>query len=300
MPTLDILIPHYNDVAGLELSLASVDSQTWSGDWRVVIADDGSDPAAAEALLRIAEKRPDQIIIIRNSTNRGRPFARNMLLDAVESPYIAWLDAGDEWYPNKLSAQFETVVGLEENSHPSPYWVTCDFDFHWVGGPLLPTKQRVDQDQMKALLGDYSLRAYLWSLVGPSHTFKDVGRFDEQLPRLSDLDFFIRFLQKGGRLHAPSENQPLCVYYKTEIGLSADQIHACYSHIFDKHPDVYNQYGTRFRGDCLFRMDVHAARSATINNDKGRREYYSARAFRRRPLRMAGLTLGYLLGRSSR
>ena len=95
MATLDILIPHYNDIDGLELTLRSIAAQTWRGETRIVIVDDGSAPDSARAAREIGEAFSQPVTFIANARNRGRPYTRNVLLDAIDSPYVAWLDAGE-------------------------------------------------------------------------------------------------------------------------------------------------------------------------------------------------------------
>ncbi len=99
MATLDILIPHYNDSEALDLTLRSIAAQTWDGTTRVVIVDDGSRPEEANAARAVAEAFVHPVTFIANPRNRGRPYSRNVLLDSIDAPFVAWLDAGDDWYP---------------------------------------------------------------------------------------------------------------------------------------------------------------------------------------------------------
>jgi len=101
MAELDVLIPHYNDVAGIAISLNCVARQTWPEPIRVVIADDGSNAGTVRALEELIEKCPFEVHLTRNPINRGRAYTRNVLLDSIDSPYVAWLDAGDAWVSDK-------------------------------------------------------------------------------------------------------------------------------------------------------------------------------------------------------
>ena len=282
-PAIDVLIPHYNAADGLALTVASVDAQEWDGPVRVVIVDDGSDGAILAQVQRLLDQRERPAVFLENGVNRGRPFTRNVLLDAIESPYAAWLDAGEEWYPRKLSAQMHKAEMLGGPESAEPFWVTCNFDWQWTGKELDARYQNTGQDQVMGLLRGKDLRAYLWTLLGPSRTFKDVGWFDEKLPRLQDLDFFVRFLLKGGKLHMPETDESLCVYHKSDIGRDADQVRACYARIYDKHRVLYTRYGPKFARVQLYNMEIHAARFAAGNNNPQSRRQYLLRAFRHRP-----------------
>lgn len=283
MATLDILIPHYNDPEGLALSLRSIARQSWDGEKRIVVADDGSRPDLRRAVAAIAENSEMNIVPIYNPINRGRPYTRNVLLDAIDSPYVAWLDAGDEWYPRKLSVQFDHLH-LVESAHLSrPFWITCNYDWAWAGRRKKKIAQRTDQDQVKGLLVGSSLRAYLWTLLAPAHCFKDVGWFDERLPRLQDLDFFIRFLLHGGDIKNVRDGNAFCIYHKSDVGRDANEVRACSQRIFEKHLVLYNRYGENFKAMRLYNMEFLAARFAANNSSKQLTRRYMWRAFKTKP-----------------
>lgn len=291
MATLDILVPHYNDPEGLALSLSSVLLQDWKGDKRIVIVDDGSSQNHRSAVCTIIEdlrqrdtdKSPIRVDLLQNEINRGRPFSRNVLLDAVESRYVAWLDAGDEWYPTKLSAQFELMDLIEASQTDKMTWITCNYDWQWHGRRRKKNRQRTEQDQHKALLMGTNLRAYLWTLLGSAESFRNVGYFDERLPRMQDLDYFIRFVSHGGEIRNLGTDDAFCVYHKSDVGRNADEIRACNALVYDKHRVIFNRYGDEFCNTRLYNMDMLAARFAQNNSDRGRARYYMWRAFMTRP-----------------
>lgn len=283
MATLDILIPHCNDPEGLALTLESVSRQTWQGEKRLVVADDGSRADLRRTVEAIVERSDAKIDLIVNAVNRGRPYTRNILLDSIESPYVAWLDTGDEWYPKKLDAQFGHLFLLESMYTSRRFWVTCNYDWAWVGGKKRKRVQKTDQEQVKALLVGSTLRAYLWTLLGSAQSFKDVGWFDERLPRLQDLDYFVRFVTHGGEIENVRDDEALCVYHKSDIGRDADEIRACNSHIFDKHRVLFNRYGEKFKAMRLYRMEMLSARFAQNNALGSLARHYMWKAFRTKP-----------------
>ncbi|MEY9998691.1 glycosyltransferase family 2 protein [Sinorhizobium fredii] len=280
---LDILIPHYNDPEGLALSLRSIARQSWTGGKRIVIADDGSRPDLRKAVEAIVEHSEMKIDAVFNQVNRGRPYTRNVLLDSIESPYVAWLDAGDEWYPDKLERQFDHVDLIESAYMSQPFWVTCNYDWAWAGRRKKKNVQRIDQDQVKALLIGSTLRAYLWTLLGSAQSFKDVGWFDERLPRMQDLDYFVRFVTHGGHIKNVQHDDALCVYHKSDVGRDADEIRACNAHIFDKHRVLFNRYGESFKTMRRYNMEMLAARFAQNNENAKLARRYLWRAFKIRP-----------------
>ncbi len=284
MATLDILIPHYNDAAALDLTLKSIAAQTFDGTMRVVIVDDGSREEEAAAAEALGEAFVHPVTFIRNARNRGRPYTRNVLLDAIEAPYTAWLDAGDEWYPEKIAVQFEALAKAEAEMPGVPLWMSCHYHWKWTDQDAFRVKRQLtEKDQARALLVGTDLRAYLWTLLGRSETFRNVGWFDEKLPRLQDLDYFLRFVLKGGRILEPGHPDALCVYHKSDLGRSAAQIRQCNAYIFDRYHVLYTRYGRKFINTRLYHMEMHSARFAANNEDQDLARKYMWQAARARP-----------------
>lgn len=288
MADVDVLIPHYRDVGGLTASLNSVRQQTFTGKVRAIVVDDGS-PAPVFAEVRgLVEHAGLEVLLLRNEENRGRPYTRNKLLDAVDAAHLAWLDAGDTWYADKLTAQFAHLKVLaEQGADVDGTWVTCDYDWRWAGKPATLVEQAVEGDQLRAILLGTQLRAYLWSVLCPTRSFKELGGFDEQLPRLQDLDMFIRFIASGGRLQKPHFAAPraLCVYEKSDVGRDSAQIRSCNERIFAKHEPLFRRYGPTFVKQTLLRAELLSARFAKNNGDRRLFAYYMTRALLRAPLR---------------
>ena len=278
MRTLDVLIPEFNDASGLVRSLESVRKQTWRGDVRVVVCDDGSKPDALKEIERIVDGYSGNIVLLKNGQNRGRPYTRNVLLDSTEGIYVAWLDAGDEWYRDKIEDQFDAIYRSAYKFGDKPVWVTCNYDWAWIGARKRARKQDVKGDQVKSLLLG-PLGAYLWTLLGKAEAFRDVGYFDTALTRLQDLDFFLRFIVKGGTIILPPKHDPLCVYNKTDVGRNAREIRQCFKYIYNKHRVLYMRYSPRFRRNRRYDIELLAARLAKHNSDFGRMGLYLARAF---------------------
>jgi glycosyltransferase involved in cell wall biosynthesis len=268
--TVDVLIPHYNDVEGLERSLRTVRQQTWAGRFRVVVCDDGSSSDAVRRVGKVlAGLENDERFswkLEQNGENRGRPFTRNRLLDLIDSRYVTWLDAGDEWMPEKTEAQlFEHYRRIGRGEPVDFVWYTCDYVWRRSKRTRRHVRQTAQGDQVRRLLTGQSLRAYLWTLLGTAETFRAVGRFDAQLPRLQDLDFFIRFVLHGGLLINACPGKPLATYHKSDLGRDARQIRNCSNYIFSKHRFLYEKYGSEYIASRLFDIEVHSARFALSN-----------------------------------
>ncbi len=100
------IIPVYNGEATIARAIGSVLAQNFPGCETIVVDDGSSDSTAA-----ILQELRDKIRIIRQE-NRGPSAARNAAAAAAGGEYLAFLDADDEWLPQKLR---KTVEPLEIN-----------------------------------------------------------------------------------------------------------------------------------------------------------------------------------------
>jgi glycosyltransferase involved in cell wall biosynthesis len=283
--SIDVLMPVYQDDKALALSLASILAQDHIGPVRIVVYDDGSAPEAWARIQAVAAASRLDVDLHRGDVNRGRPHARNALLRLVKSDYVCWLDAGDEWPAAKLSTQYAALEAIETETPGKPVWLTSGYVMDW-GGSAKANRQETQTDQIAALLEGKHLRAYLWTLMMPSWTLPGVGEFDPQLPRLQDLDYFVRFVLAGGEI-VSAGTEPLAIYHKSDVGRDARMIRACSAHIFAKYRHLYHRYGRRFVSRAKYRNETLAARFAANNSQYGLAAYYSLRAIFRAPLAAA-------------
>jgi glycosyltransferase involved in cell wall biosynthesis len=287
MTQLSILVPHFNDPYGFELSLKTVETQTWRGSREIIVYDDGSTRRNLTLLEEVISKSPERIRLLVNRVNRGRPYARNELLDAADGKFTTWLDAGDEWYPDKIEVQLEGLYRARFAGKTGPIWCTCNADWQWEGSMRKKLiRQKVDDDPVANLFtGD--LRAYLWTLVGETRTFKDVGYFDLALPRLQDLDFFIRFAAKGGQFVMAPTNAPLCVYHKSDVGRAGAEVLRSSQHIFRKHSALLMRRSRKFRRMRRYQQYHLAARFTQNNGETARTALYLGSAALLNPVAFA-------------
>lgn len=285
---VDVLIPHFNDADGLRATLASVAAQTWEGPVRLVVVDDGS---TREQLAQVRAMLGDASAeLLENQRNRGRPYTRNRLLSAIDSPWVTWLDAGDIWYPQKLEAQLERACELAHaGKRLDDHWITCDYDWKWQGRPLHVVVQEIGGDSLSKLLVGKELRAYLWTLLGSAQSMRKAGAFDEQLPRMQDLDWFVRFISAGGVIDKPRSVSPLplCRYEKTDSGRDCAEIHRCNLYLLDKHAALLEKFGASYLRERKIQADLLALRFAKNNGDYTAAAGYVLLAAARDPIRTA-------------
>lgn len=102
-PAVSVITPVWNAQATLGATVASVQAQT-RDDWEMWLIDDGSTDGSL-ALARALAAADPRLRVIALGTNRGAGVARNAGIRAAGGGRVAFLDADDVWYPQKLDRQ---------------------------------------------------------------------------------------------------------------------------------------------------------------------------------------------------
>jgi glycosyltransferase involved in cell wall biosynthesis len=239
-------MPVYNDPDGLRRSVPTIFSQTWAGPVRLLLVDDGSDRETAEAIAELAA-RFGEVDVIRNERNRGRPHARNQILEHAGDGFLAWLDAGDLWHPRKLELQMAALERAETEPGQGPVICVSPLRRYFLdrktSSVMVPD---VEGDQLlNAMTG--RLFAYLPTMIGRVEAFRNLG-FDERLLRRQDHDFMVRFLAEGGRVVSTPPDIPLFSYLKSDVGANARVVARVNRVIREKHAPYYQRYGHEVTG----------------------------------------------------
>lgn len=100
---VSILIPTYNTEKFIRATLQSVQNQTYSN-WEMILVDDASTDQTVVIIEEFAQN-DERIKLFKLEKNSGNGFARNIALDKASGKYIAYLDADDLWFPEKLEKQ---------------------------------------------------------------------------------------------------------------------------------------------------------------------------------------------------
>lgn len=201
MPRTSVVIPSYNSAETLPRAIDSVLSQTVDN-LEVIVVDDASTDNT-EAVL--AEYEDDRVRFTAHETNKGGSAARNTGIELAVGEYVAFLDADDEWYSQKLDRQIR-----ELEARPDGYvGAHCARAFDrstaaQVGYSLArlvgarnpdPPKEGRDAVIRGVLLGHVSPGAS--TLLIESDTVSEMGGFDTSFPRHQDWEFLIRMCKHG-------------------------------------------------------------------------------------------------------
>ena len=106
--SVDVICSVYNPRPDFQKTVQSVLNQSYRG-LRLVIIDDGSTIPAARRLLEDVAELDLRITVIYRDTNVG--LTRNLYeqVQCSSADYIARIDAGDYWSPEKLSRQIDLL-----------------------------------------------------------------------------------------------------------------------------------------------------------------------------------------------
>jgi hypothetical protein len=191
-PTVSIIIPAYNASGLLEAAIASIAAQTLREIEVILVDDASSDDTAAQARTLLARHGLAHEVI-RLAANAGPAAARNRGVAAARGTYVAFLDADDEWLPDKLRLQ---VALMEAN----PKVTLCGCQADWVDGsgtvigPLYQDLPALLPDGWKLLLWN----CYVATPCAMARR-RDLGTepFDPRLRIGEDRDLWIKLASNG-------------------------------------------------------------------------------------------------------
>lgn len=86
---ISVVIPVYNQAKSLEFVLEGFEKQTYSGDFNIIVVDDGSEENIGEIVERFEQLNIDYV----RQENRGRAAARNLGAKHVFTDFVVFCDA---------------------------------------------------------------------------------------------------------------------------------------------------------------------------------------------------------------
>ncbi len=191
MVKIAVLIPHYNDIYGLEKSLSSISALEPID---VVIVDDGSKIKPDLVDLKSKFRDINDFFIIYIEENRGIEYALNEGLKFIEKngryEYVARLDCGDICHPERFKIQREF---LDKNSdiYLVGSWVSfVDTD----GKELFPVKYPLKHEKLKKKM--YVNNMFIHpSIMFRTSAIDKVGYYPTDIKYAEDYAYFFKFIK---------------------------------------------------------------------------------------------------------
>lgn len=207
---ISAVIPAYNCARYIARAIESVLNQTHPVDELIVI-DDGSSDNTAEVVRSFG----DRVTLIQQS-NAGASAARNTGIETASGDWIAFLDADDEWLPDKLKLQVALL-----NKNPNLMWISgnylrCLCEEHRKK-PHLPESVTKKVLNHNGCIENF-FTAFAKDVWGHPDTMlikkvvlKEVGLFRGDLRQMEDIDLFWRIARKYPTMgYVP---QPIAIYH---------------------------------------------------------------------------------------
>jgi len=195
---LSVVIPCLNAAGLIPVQLAALAGQSWSGEWEVIVADNGSTDRSREVVLAYQDRLPG-LRVIDASDRKGQAHARNVGAAAATGDAFLFVDADDEVAPGWLEAMGRALAVHD--------FVACRYDNEKLNPPWV---QRTHLNPQKDGLTSYDYPPFLPHAGGGGlgvtrRAHEAVGGFDETLPALEDTDYCWRLQLAGFPLHFAPE-----------------------------------------------------------------------------------------------
>ncbi|MBE0530597.1 MAG: glycosyltransferase family 2 protein [Rhodospirillales bacterium] len=183
---MSAVIPTYNRGSVIGRAIASVRAQTYPA-IEIIVVDDGSTddtPARLEGLAGPSLK------VFHTAVNGGASAARNRGIAEARGELIAFLDADDEWLPDKTARQVARFAELPENVGV----VYCGIREMSAAWPPIDRPPRHRGDLFETLRVVNVLRTSGVMVRRP--VFDAIGGFDTALPARHDWDLWLRIARR--------------------------------------------------------------------------------------------------------
>ena len=193
---VSVITPAYRAAATIGRALQSVAAQTLRPR-QVIVVDDGSEDGTYEAAMALAGTMNGVDLKVVRQDNQGAGAARNRALREATGTHVAFLDADDEWLPEKLA---RTMAHLEGSDY---VLVSHDVRLAGDGGESVIDCARHFEAARDTFVS-YFLRGYIATstVVARRQALIAAGGFDEGLASGQDYELWLRLISApGSRFH---------------------------------------------------------------------------------------------------
>jgi teichuronic acid biosynthesis glycosyltransferase TuaG len=216
MPAVSVIIPAYNAEAFLARAIRSVEGQTFR-DFEILVVDDGSTDATADIARGFTSVR----YVL--GPHGGEAVARNRGLEESRSDLVAFVDADDEWLPDKLAQQIAFMQKLGSSlSYTDSYLVRDDVPrvrYSTLGRPR-------HGEILSPLIDDWLDQAFIipTDVMASRELLQSVGGFEAGLPTPGHVDYglWLKLAIRGTRFDYLDE--PLALYYRGHPSVSSEAV----------------------------------------------------------------------------
>ena len=193
-PELSVVLPCRNGAATIGVQLEALASQSWTGRWELIVADNGSTDESMQIVERF-RSRFGALRIVDASAEPGVPRALNLAVEEARGRLIAFVNDDDEVAEGWLEAiaraleRYDAVGGRLDYDRLNEPWA-------------IELRERPQQDGLMT----WGFLDYLPFVAGASLAVRReahdaIGGFDEAMvPAAEDMDYCWRLQQAGATL----------------------------------------------------------------------------------------------------
>lgn len=182
-PRASVVVPAFNADRTIRRAIGTVTGQTFT-DLEIIVVDDGSTDATADKVRAVTDER---VHLVTHERNRGAAIARNSGISAAHGTYIAFLDADDEWFPEKLESQLGFMSRFPDGVGATTTGFILKRMDEGTAVERIPTATNGWTEEFL----DVCEVAPGTTLLAHRDVFQDVGMY-EPLPRYEDWDWLLR------------------------------------------------------------------------------------------------------------
>ena len=239
---ISVVIPAYNAAAYIGDAVRSVFAQTRRPE-EIIVVDDGSTDQTTQVLESLQKTTPSGTVfqIIRQQ-NAGVMAARNRGIAGARGDWIAFLDADDVWFPEKLQRQTNLLETLD-----TPALLCCDSATFWTDLPTPPiscTDKAPTQLSIKQLLQRNHIGTS--TVLLPKAALTAIGGFSDRYNHAEDWAVWLRIAATGLAIWVMPEQ--LIAYRMTPNALGT------------RPPDYLRDVEIRIMTDFMHEHDCHLSK----------------------------------------
>jgi teichuronic acid biosynthesis glycosyltransferase TuaG len=208
---VSVIMPAYNSEAFISEAINSVISQTYKN-WELLIIDDASTDSTRNIIQQFSEK-DYRIHIFENATNLGTHQTRNKGIKAAQGEFIAFLDADDQWKPQKLEKQLKILS--EDNLS------ACFSSYELISENGESLNKKIEA--LPVLTYEKLLKAnYVGNLTG-IYNAKLLGKiYSPEIRKRQDWALWLKVIEEGGSMTGIRES--LAIYRLRKNSISQNKL----------------------------------------------------------------------------
>ena len=269
MLKISVVIPAFNSGRFIAEALLSVLAQTYPPS-DIIVVDDGSSDDTEHVVRRIMAAGP---IAYYRQPNQGPAVARNVGVSKAGGDWIAFLDADDVWYAEKLAVQADAIM-----TYPQVALFFSEMDYiDEMGRPRPPIDWH---NVLTPLMFNHPTPLFPSTVILKKDAFITAGGFNPMLRSHEDAELFIR-MGSSSRMHHIDRS---LVQYRTHPA----QLHRDRERRAESWP-ILCRFLTEMWKDDPSKLAILRRQAAAVYADLGRYylragEYQAAREFLRQSL----------------